>query len=86
MICKHVCGIIEIACVCKIQGVGILYALYVGITNTILLRPSNITIRLTQIISQNYIISESSASNLYNKIQIETEIEGYTIYTDTVMM
>ena len=85
MICKHVCNIIKIACVCKIRGVCILYALYIGIPNTILLRSSNITIRLTLIISQNDIISESSASSLYSNIQIETEIEGYTIYTGTVI-
>ena len=85
MICKHVCNIIEIACVCKIRGVGILYALYIGIPNTILLRYPNITIRLTQNISQNYSISENSGSSLYNKIHIETEIENYTIYTGTII-
>ena len=85
MICKHVCNIIKIACVCKIRGVGILYALYIGIPNTILLRYPNITIRLTQNISQNdsTAISENSGSSLYNKIHIETEIEKYTIYTIT---
>ena len=85
MICKHVCNIIKNACVCKIRGVGILCALYIGIPNTILLRYPNITIRLTQNISQNDSISENSGSSLYNKIHIETEIEKYTVYTGTII-
>ena len=48
--------------------------IYVGISNTIMLRSSNIIIRLTKIISQNDIITESFASSHYNKIQIESEL------------